>query len=246
MNMIQLQEVSKRYNSPHGNGFVQALDHVSLQCAEGETLAIVGESASGKSTILRILTGLVRADEGVASVNGTEVTPQHISALRLQMGYVIQEGGLFPHLTARENIELMARHTKRDEGWIQTRSIELAEMVQMRPETLHRRPAELSGGQRQRVALMRALMLEPPLLLLDEPFSALDPLIRRDLQRDLRRITQELRTTTLLVTHDMREASICADSVAIMQNGRILQHAPLSELRAAPATEFVRDFLEAA
>jgi osmoprotectant transport system ATP-binding protein len=243
--MIELNAVSKRYGSAR-TGFVQALERVSLVCTRGATLAIVGESASGKSTILRVLTGLVQADEGTAFVGGIEIAPNVLPTVRLHIGYVIQEGGLFPHLTARENVELMARHTKRDIAWIRTRTDELLTMVRLTAETLERRPAELSGGQRQRVALMRALMLEPPVLLLDEPFSALDPLIRRDLQRDLRRITTNLGTTTLLVTHDLREADICADSVAIMQHGRILQHASLDTLRTAPATEFVHEFVEAA
>src|SRR5262249_19255042 len=165
--------------------------------------------------------------------------------LRLKIGYVIQEGGLFPHLTARSNIALVAR----DLGWAEARIAgridELIELTQLSQALLDRHPGEMSGGQRQRVALVRALMPDPGLLLMDEPLAALDPMIRSGLQRELRRVFERLRKTVVFVTHDMGEAAYIADEIAIMQSGRVLQRGSFEQLMQRPADPFVTEFIRA-
>jgi osmoprotectant transport system ATP-binding protein len=209
------------------------------------TLAVIGPSGCGKSTLLRTIVGLLRPDRGRIHIGGTLLTPPERRALQLRMGYVIQEGGLFPHLTAAENVGLVAR----DLGWpaakIRGRIGELLELTRIPEPLLGRYPGQLSGGQRQRVALMRALMLDPELLLLDEPFTALDPMIRSDLQRELKEIFQGLRKSVLFVTHDMAEAAFVAEEMAVMRAGRILQRGTLAELIRAPEHPFVTEFVRA-
>lgn len=215
-------------------------------------LALLGESGSGKSTVLRILTGLVQPNSGEAQIAGIRLTdtkpPREVlEALRLRIGYVIQEGGLFPHLTAEENVLLAARYRKLEAREMHERLQELLAMMRLSHDVLERYPGQLSGGQRQRIALMRALMLKPDVLLLDEPFSALDPLIRRDLQRDVLATIRSLGITTLLVTHDVREARMFTaaegDTLAVMRYGRVVQQGAFADLLAAPTNDFVRDFL---
>lgn len=231
---------------------MQALDAVSLTCPQGGVLALLGESGSGKSTVLRILTGLVQPNSGEAQIAGIRLTdtkpPREVlEALRLRIGYVIQEGGLFPHLTAEENVLLAARYRKLEAREMQERLQELLAMMRLSHDVLERYPGQLSGGQRQRIALMRALMLKPDVLLLDEPFSALDPLIRRDLQRDVLATIRSLGITTVLVTHDVREARMFTtaegDTLVVMRSGRVVQHGAFAHLAAAPENDFVRDFL---
>ena len=161
------------------------------------------------------------------------------------MGYVIQEGGLFPHLPVRDNVAVMARHLRRDAAWIDTRLAELAELVHLPAELMERFPAELSGGQRQRVSLMRALMLDPELLLLDEPLGALDPMIRYRLQQDLRAIFERLGKTVVLVTHDVAEAAFFGETLVLMREGRIVQTGSLRGLARSPAEPFVEQFITA-
>lgn len=173
------------------------------------------------------------------------MSPETRRTLQLRMGYVIQEGGLFPHLDGKDNVALVAR----DQGWpdarIRDRIAELLELTQIPPALLERFPTQLSGGQRQRVALMRALMLDPEVLLLDEPLTALDPMIRSDLQRDLKQVFERLRKTVLFVTHDMAEAAYVAGEMAIMRAGRILQRGTVSDLARNPADPFVTEFIRA-
>lgn len=244
--MITLNSITKQYSA------LRALDAVSLSCPQGGVLALLGESGSGKSTVLRILTGLVQPNSGEAEIAGIRLTdtrpPREVlEALRLRIGYVIQEGGLFPHLTAEENAVLAARYQKLQARTMHERLHELLSMMQLPHDILLRYPSELSGGQRQRIALMRALMLKPDVLLLDEPFSALDPLIRRDLQRDVLSIIRSLGVTTVLVTHDVREARMFTaaegDTVAVMRSGCVVQRGAFTELASAPVNDFVRDFL---
>jgi osmoprotectant transport system ATP-binding protein len=165
--------------------------------------------------------------------------------MRHRIGYVIQSGGLFPHLTARDNVTLAARYLKRPSTWIESRVSELVELVQLSQDVLARFPGDLSGGQRQRVSLMRALMLDPDLLLLDEPLGALDPMVRHGLQDDLRALFARLKKTVLLVTHDLAEAAFFADTIVLMREGRIAQQGSYRDLIHAPADEFVRAFLKA-
>src|SRR5262249_54127185 len=180
----------------------------------------------------------IRPDTGSVRFEDCEVNPQSAMELRRRMGYVIQEGGLFPHLTARGNITLMARYL----GWgterVQKRLGELARLTRFPLEALDRYPAQVSGGQRQRIGLMRALMLDPDLLLLDEPLGALDPLVRAELQTDLRMIFQTLKKTIVLVTHDLAEAAFFGGTIVLLRNGQIIQRGTLRELAEKPADPF--------
>ena len=236
---IALAGVTKSYS---GQVAVAPLD---LEVAARTTLALVGPSGSGKSTVLRMVAGLIVPDRGEVWVAGTPMTPETRRALRLRMGYVIQEGGLFPHLTARENAVLMGRELGWPREHVAARVAELAGLVGLPVEWLDRYPAQLSGGQRQRVGLMRALFLDPEVLLLDEPLGALDPLIRARLQEDLRDIVRRLRKTVLLVTHDMAEAAYLGDEIATLKDGRLVQRGAARELLERPADPFVTEFIRA-
>jgi osmoprotectant transport system ATP-binding protein len=237
--MLVLSQVSKRY------GKSRALAPTDLEVAASERVVLIGPSGCGKSTLLRLIVGLVRPDTGSVNFDGMELTPANILQARHRMGYVIQEGGLFPHLTVRDNVTLAARYLRRDNGWIVSRLAELAALVQLPGELLARFPAELSGGQRQRVSLMRALMLDPDLMLLDEPLGALDPMIRYRLQQDLMTIFAELGKTVVLVTHDIAEAAYFGQRLALMRDGHIVQTGTLKELADSPAEPFVEAFISA-
>lgn len=237
--MITLQNVSKRYGSN------QALHPVSLEIAPGKTTVLIGPSGSGKSTLLRLMIGLIHPDTGTVEFDGQALTPNNVRAVRHRMGYVIQEGGLFPHLSARRNISILARHLGWSSDRIGARLDELTELVQLAPDRLDQRPDALSGGQRQRVSLMRALMLDPDVLLLDEPLGALDPMIRADLQDELRAIFRRLDKTVVLVTHDIGEAGHFSDRIVLLRAGRIAQRGTLHDLVHAPASDFVSDFVSA-
>ncbi|HVY45187.1 MAG TPA: ATP-binding cassette domain-containing protein [Minicystis sp.] len=237
--MIELERVEKRY------GDEVALYPTDLRVEARTALALIGTSGSGKSTIVRMVAGLVVPDAGRVRVLGETMTPKTARALRRRMGYVIQEGGLFPHLTARDNAALLARHVGWDEARVRRRVGELAELAQLDVELLDRFPRELSGGQRQRVGLVRALMLDPELLLLDEPLGALDPVVRAQLQQDLVRVVRSLDKTVLLVTHDLAEAAVLADEVVLLRKGRVVQRGRLKELVDAPAEPFVTTFVTA-
>lgn len=206
---------------------------------------MLGQSGCGKSTILRLIMGLIPPDDGTITVNGQTLAPGNIAAARHGMGYVIQDGGLFPHLTAAENVTLLAQHLKWPAERIQKRLTELTELVRFPKDGLSRFPLQLSGGQRQRVGLMRALMLDPRVLLMDEPLGALDPLIRARLQEDLKAIFDRLKKTVLFVTHDMGEAGYLGDRISVMREGRILQTAVLRELLQHPADPYVSEFIQA-
>ncbi|HEY7642913.1 MAG TPA: ATP-binding cassette domain-containing protein [Steroidobacteraceae bacterium] len=237
--MIELEHVSHSY--PH----VAALDDVSLRVAAGETVALIGPSGCGKSTLLKAVIGLVRPSRGRVAIDGVELHASNELELRRRVGYVIQSGGLFPHLSAVDNITLAARYLRRDRKSIDARVDELAELVQLRREVLRRYPTDLSGGQSQRVSLMRALMLDPAVLLLDEPLGALDPMIRHGLQEELRALFGRLRKTVVLVTHDMAEAAFFAQRMVLMRAGSIVQEGSYQDLARAPAEEFVREFVRA-
>jgi osmoprotectant transport system ATP-binding protein len=237
--LVQLVDLSKRYAD------ALALYPTNLSITRGRTVILIGPSGCGKSTLLRLIVGLVRPDTGKIFFNGTLVTPDKIEMFRRRIGYVIQEGGLFPHLTARANILLMARHVGKDENELRGRLSELCALTRFQENLLDRYPVELSGGQRQRVSLMRALMLSPELLLLDEPLGALDPLVRASLQRDLKEIFRRLQQTALLVTHDLAEASYVGDEIVLMNEGRIVQQGSINDFRERPANEFVSEFINA-
>jgi osmoprotectant transport system ATP-binding protein len=221
-----------------------ALAGLTLRIDAGETVALVGPSGCGKTTAVRLANRLLDADSGEVRVFGVPVAQQDPVALRRRIGYVIQEGGLFPHWSVEENIETVPRLL----GWPgerrRERSRELLTMVGLPPaEFASRRPRELSGGQRQRVGVARALAADPPLLLMDEPFGALDPIARRAMQKEFRAWRERLTAAVLLVTHDLREAFWLADRVAVMQGGRVRQVGSREELTGRPADAFVREFV---
>src|SRR6202048_2533997 len=237
--MIKLSSVSKKF------GTTVALHETNLDVSAGKTTVLIGPSGCGKSTILRLIIGLLEPTSGTIEIDGDRVTPTNILPLRRRIGYVIQEGGLFAHLTARKNILLMAKHLKQPEERMKARLHERCELTHFPEGGLLRYPVELSGGQRQRVSLMRALMLQPSVLLLDEPLGALDPMVRARLQEELKEIFQRLQQTILLVTHDMAEAGFLANRIVLLNEGQVVQSGTLDDLRNRPASTFVSDFLHA-
>jgi osmoprotectant transport system ATP-binding protein len=237
--LIRLADVSKHY------GDAVVLHPTNLSIERGKTTVLIGPSGCGKSTLLRLIIGLIEPDSGSIEFDGATLTADNIAALRRRIGYVIQEGGLFPHLSARANVVLMARHVGKSQEEMHGRLSELCELTRFSDKLLPRYPVELSGGQRQRVSLMRALMLSPQLLLLDEPLGALDPLVRAALQKDLKEIFARLQQTVLFVTHDLAEAVYFGDEIVLMNEGRIVQKGSVTDLREKPAEPFVLEFINA-
>jgi osmoprotectant transport system ATP-binding protein len=237
--MIELVDVAKSFGS------TRVLHPTTLRLTPGETTVLIGPSGCGKSTILRLMIGLIEPDQGQVLFDGTPLTPDNVMLLRRKIGYVIQDGGLFPHLSAQDNVGLLARYLGWGQGKVQSRVEELADLTRLPREALARFPAQLSGGQRQRLGIMRALMLDPAVILLDEPMGALDPLVRFDLQEDLRKIFQSLKKTVCIVTHDMGEAGFFGDRVILLGSGRIVQEGKLDDLLRSPADDFVRRFISA-
>ena len=237
--MINLSNVSKRYGS------LVALQPTNLEIPRSGVTALIGPSGCGKSTILRLIVGLLRPDTGEIQIDGDVMRSETSLSLRQRLGYVIQDGGLFPHLTARQNVVLMAEHLGKPKEEIVQKVDELADLTRFPKESLDRYPIELSGGQRQRVGLMRALILDPSTLLLDEPLGALDPLVRSALQTDLKEIFGRLKQTVVLVTHDMGEAAYLADQIVLLREGKIVQQGTLEDFKMRPAENFVVEFLNA-
>lgn len=237
--MLQLRNVSKSFDAH------LAVHPTDLMFDSGRTTALLGQSGCGKSTLLRMVIGLIAPDSGSVVLEGEEITSENVLEVRRKMGYVIQDGGLFPHLTAEQNVTLVARYLKWPAERIENRLEELRELTHFPADGLVRYPLQLSGGQRQRVSLMRALMLDPELLLLDEPLGALDPMIRADLQSDLRDIFRALGKTVVLVTHDIGEAGFLAERIVLMREGRIIQQGKLTDLVHEPADPFVTEFINA-
>jgi osmoprotectant transport system ATP-binding protein len=237
--MIELKGISKEYG---GHAVIPKLD---LTIAPGQTTVLIGPSGCGKSTLLRLMIGLASPDTGTITIEGTEVTPVTVLEVRRKLGYVTQDGGLFPHLSARENVVLMARYIGWDSQRIEERLAELTELTQFPVSGLDRFPAQLSGGQRQRASLMRALMLEPKVILLDEPLGSLDPMVRAELQADLRAIFRSLEKTVVMVTHDLAEAGWFGHEILLIRDGRIVQRGTLQGLLDDPAEPFVTQFVSA-
>jgi osmoprotectant transport system ATP-binding protein len=237
--MIELRGVRKSL------GGREVLRPMDLLIASGQTTVLLGPSGCGKSTLLRLMLGLLWPDGGTVVVEGQSLDPATILAVRRRMGYVVQDGGLFPHLTVAGNVALVARRLGWPRDRIGGRLTELAALARLPVEFLTRYPAQLSGGQRQRVGLMRALMLDPAVLLLDEPLGALDPLVRAELQSDLRDVFRSLGKTVVLVTHDLAEAAHFADEVVLLRDGRIVQRGRPADLVRAPAEPFVTHFIQA-
>jgi osmoprotectant transport system ATP-binding protein len=237
---IAIQHVSKRF----GDG-PAVLDGVSISVASGEFLAVVGASGSGKTTLLRLINRLHDASEGAVQVGGADVRSLDPVALRRRIGYVFQEVGLFPHMTVAENIAITPRLLGWDASRRAARVAELLELVRLDASYAARFPVQLSGGERQRVGVARALAAEPQIVLMDEPFAALDPLTRDGLAQDYRRLHETLRLTTVMITHDMLEALGLADRIVVLQAGAVIadgkptqlmsnQHAYVQELMQTP------------
>jgi osmoprotectant transport system ATP-binding protein len=237
-----LAEVTKRFP-----GGALALDRISLSVPEGGILVLLGTSGSGKTTALKTINRLVRADGGQVTVLGRDVETWDPILLRRSIGYVIQDVGLLPHLSVAENVGIVPRLLGWEPARRAARTRELLELVGLDADRFGAaHPRQLSGGERQRVGLARALGADPPLLLMDEPFGALDPLTRRRLQDEFKALQRRLGKTVVLVTHDVPEALRLGDRVAVMHAGRIVQEAPAAELRDRPQAGFVSEFLAAA
>jgi osmoprotectant transport system ATP-binding protein len=237
--ILRLLSVSKRF------GGVVALGETSLDVETARTTVLLGPSGCGKTTALRLMLGLLRPDTGQVLFKQVPLDQEGLRRARAQMGYVVQDGGLFPHLSALDNVRLMARHLRWPEPRMRERVAELAELVRLPERVFARFPGDLSGGQKQRVALMRALMLDPELLFLDEPLGALDPLVRADLQDDLVGIFRRLAKSVVIVTHDLAEAALFGDVLVLLQDGRVVQRGSLAELVTRPASPFVTRFVSA-
>jgi len=238
---IEFQDVRKSF------GGRAVLEDFSLRVGAAETVALIGPSGCGKTTALKLVNRLLDPDSGRVLVEGRDVASEDAIVLRRKLGYVIQEGGLFPHWDVRSNVEVVPRLLGWEQERRRRRSGELLAMVNLPAEEFGaRRPRQLSGGQRQRVGVARALAADPPVVLMDEPFGALDPIARRALQREFLDWKRRLKKAVLLVTHDMREAFLLADRIAVMERGRIRQAGTKEDLLERPADDFVRDFVSEA
>lgn len=236
--MIEIDKITRLYNG------VPAVDAVTMTIETGTVTVIVGTSGSGKTTLLRMINRLEEPSSGEVRINGESTLTIKPHILRRRIGYAIQGHGLFPHHTVARNIGAVPELLNWSADKISARVDELLRLFSMEPETFRNRyPGELSGGQQQRVGVARALASRPDLLLMDEPFGALDPVIRTRAQDDLRRIQKQLGSTIILVTHDMEEAIRLADRVAVMDSGQLVQHGTPAEIITRPATEFVADMV---
>jgi len=237
--MIQLDHLSKQF------GEVTAVDDICCEVADGELVVLLGESGCGKTTTLKMINRLIEPSGGAVRVDGSDTRGQDPVALRRRIGYVFQGIGLFPHMTVAGNVAVVPRLLGWPQGRIDERVAELLELVGL-PRSAYgdRKPRELSGGQRQRVGLARALAGQPRILLMDEPLGALDPLTRDAMQDEIRRIHHELGLTTVMVTHDMTEALLMADRIAVMRGGRMIRVGTPHELLTEPGDEYVARLME--
>jgi osmoprotectant transport system ATP-binding protein len=237
--VLELQNISKTFEGR------PVLSDVNLTVPKGATHALIGSSGSGKTTLLRITLGLIPFDHGYVKINGQALLSFTQVEWADRIGYVPQDGGLFPHITGRNNVALIARLRGWSKAKIDSRVEELRKVVDLEADTLAQFPREMSGGQKQRVSIMRAAMMDPAVMLLDEPMAALDPLIRRSLQRELKSIFRRLGKTVLLVTHDLGEAVYLAEQITMLSEGKILQSGTYRNLIENPATPFVTQFINA-
>jgi osmoprotectant transport system ATP-binding protein len=236
--VIRFEHVSKRFKE------AAVLSDISFEIEKGTFVAIIGASGCGKTTTLKMINRLIEPTEGKIFINGEDISQKDVIALRRNMGYVIQQTGLFPHMTIRENIELIPKVQKKSPDEIKKRTFELMEMVGLDRDTfLDRYPTELSGGQQQRVGVARAFATDPDIILMDEPFSALDPITRAGLQDELASLQAKLKKTIVFVTHDMDEAIKVADKLLIMSHGSIVQYDTPENILKNPANDFVSHFV---
>ena len=236
--MIQFNKVSKNYKER------KILQDVSLTIEDNAITCLIGESGCGKTTTLKMINRLIEPTVGTITIDGEDIKKKNVIELRRSMGYVIQQTGLFPHMTIRENIELISRLEKKDPKIIAQRTLEMMEMIGLKAEDyLDRYPSELSGGQQQRIGIARAFATDPKIILMDEPFSALDPMTRINLQDELIRLQEKLHKTIVFVTHDMDEAIKLSDKIAIMDNGKVIQFDTPEMILKHPKNDFVRNFV---
>lgn len=236
--MLKLEHVSKSYR-----GGKQAVRDVSLDIRKGEFICIIGPSGCGKTTTLKMINRLIEPSEGTIYLNGEDILEKNPIQLRRQIGYVIQQIGLFPHMTIGENIMLVPKLMKWKAQDRKARAGELLQLVNLGPEYLNRYPSELSGGQQQRIGVLRALAANPPLILMDEPFGALDPITRDTLQEEFKKLQRRLDKTIVFVTHDMDEALKLADRIVIMKDGGMVQVGTPDDILRNPANDFVETFI---
>ena len=244
--MIRIEQVRKEFrkNDDGAENSVVAVDDVSLEIAEGETVCLIGPSGSGKTTLLKMINRLVEPTSGRILAQGRDVRDVDVIRLRRGIGYVIQSGGLFPHRSVDDNVGILGPL----EGWSKSktreRTHELLDLVGLPPATYAARsPRELSGGEQQRVGIARALFLDPPVVLMDEPFGALDPITRSQLHDEFLQLEKKVRKTIVLVTHDLAEAFHLGDRVALLEAGRLVQVGTPEDLRNHPAENFVKNFV---
>lgn len=236
--MISVRQLSKHYNQQI------AVDRISFDVNEGETLIILGSSGCGKTTTLKMLNRLIEPTSGDVAVNGVNIKKQSPEQLRRGIGYVLQNTGLFPHYTIEQNIAIVPNLLKWDKAKTTERMHELMQKLHLQTEMLRQYPSQLSGGQQQRVGLARALIADPPVLLMDEPFGALDNITRTRIQTEFKELDELKRKTIVMVTHDVQEAFELADRICLMDQGHIIQIGKPQELLFKPANDFVKQFLE--
>ncbi len=236
--IIRFEDVSKAYRNH------SVLEHINLSIQKSEFITIIGSSGSGKTTLLKMINGLLTPDSGTVCINGKNIARENQNLLRRNIGYVIQGIGLFPHMTIRKNIAyVLSLSNHRNKEHIRQTTECLIQMVGLEQEMLNRYPAELSGGQRQRVGIARALAANPEILLMDEPFGAVDEITRKMLQAEITRIHQELGVTIVFITHDIREALSLGTRVIVMKDGHIEQDDSPEKIAACTKTEFVKQLI---
>ena len=236
--MIQFKNITKKYKE------AVILSNLSFSIDKGSLVAIIGSSGSGKTTTLKMINRLIKPTSGQILIDGEDIAGMDLISLRRNMGYVIQQGGLFPHMTIEENIELIPGLEKHECDQIKQRTIELMAMVGLDPKVyLERYPQELSGGQQQRIGIARAFANDPKIILMDEPFSALDPITRTSLQDELVALQDKMKKTIVFVTHDMSEAIKIADKICILHKGDLIQYDTAEEILKRPANDFVASFV---
>ncbi len=236
--MIKFENISKKYKDDY------VLSNISFEINEGQLVAFIGASGCGKTTTLKMINRLIKPTSGEIYIDGEDISTKDVIELRRTMGYVIQQTGLFPHMTIRDNIEIIPKVQHKDSEAIKARTYELMDMVGLNPEDyLDRYPTELSGGQQQRVGVARAFATDPKIILMDEPFSALDPITRTGLQDELLNLQSKLNKTIVFVTHDMSEAIKIADMICIMDGGSIIQYDTPENILKNPINDFVAEFV---